>query len=194
MFGITLTPEQIRTAPIEVRKWIEREFARSLGLEVHDPKATQAARQHLVACTPEEASAVFSLIRGMLPVVNVFFELGRKGTTLMDEELEAFRIVDMLHHTRLQHPDQVIACLDIINDAIRRVTGDAGATLYALDNSGDCFIATKTQQSVLRVWQEAIRSQTVGAAPDGASAAAVPSFAPTRTSADGNQAMQASEG
>jgi hypothetical protein len=164
MLGIMLTPEQIRTAPVEVRRWIEQEIAKSIGLRSHDP--SQLEREHLVGCTPEVARTVLSLIRGMLPVVNVFFELGRKGTSLVEEGLEAFRLADMKHHTRLPSLDQVIACLDVINDAVRRATGDITATLYVVDNHGDCFIAIKTQQSVLRVWQEAIAGQAIGAAPE----------------------------
>ena len=97
----------------------------------------------MVACTPEVATAVLSLIRGMLPVVNVFFELGRKGTSLEEEGLEAFRLADMMHHTHLQSLEQLIACLDMINEAVRRVTGDIAATLYAVDERGNCFIATQ---------------------------------------------------
>ncbi len=33
MIGITLSSEQIRTAPAEVRRWIEREVMTSLGLQ-----------------------------------------------------------------------------------------------------------------------------------------------------------------
>ena len=126
-----------------------------------------------MACTPEVARTVLTLIRGMLPVVNVFFELGRKGTSLVEEGLEAFRLADIMHHTRLPSPEQVIACLDVINDAVRRVTGDIAATLYAVDDQGDCFIAIKTQQSVLRVWQESIAGQVIGGAADR------PAFAPS---------------
>jgi hypothetical protein len=138
-----------------------------MGLqEGDDARADQLEREHLVACTIEEAGAVLGLIQGMLPVVNVFFELGRKGTSLRAEGLEAFRLADMLHHTRLQHVGQVITCLDVINEAMRRVTGDTAATLYALDSVGDCFVAIKTQQSILRVWQETIRGQAVASMPE----------------------------
>jgi hypothetical protein len=177
MFGITLTPEQIRTAPVEVRRWLEHELAKSLGLQPYEPPAAQVKREHLVACTFEEATAVLSLIQGMFPVVNVFFELGRQGISFGQERLEALRLADILHHTRLQNIDQVIACLDVINEAFRRVTGDTAASLYALDERGDCLIATQTQESVLRVWQHAIANQGIIGAPDGADAGVFPTSA-----------------
>ena len=67
-----------------MRRWIEREFAKSLGLQSHDPG--QLEREHLVGLHTV-AKAMLLSIRGMLPVVNVFFELGRKGTSLVEEGL-----------------------------------------------------------------------------------------------------------
>jgi len=156
MVGITLTPEQIRSAPLDVRRWIERELAASLGLRPGEVSAAQPQPEHLVACTLEEAAAVLSLIQGMFPVVNVFFELGRQGASIGSEGLEAFRLADILRHTRLQNMSQVMAFLDIINQAVRRVRADPAATLYVLDSRGDCIVAAQTQQNVSRLWHQVI--------------------------------------
>ena len=156
MVGITLTPEQIRSAPLDVRRWIERELAASLGLRPSEVSAAQPQPEHLVACTLEEAAAVLSLIQGMFPVVNVFFELGRQGASVGSEGLEAFRLADILRHTRLQNMSQVTAFLDIINQAVRRVRADPAATLYVLDSRGDCIVAAQTQQNVSRLWHQVI--------------------------------------
>ena len=156
MVGITLTPEQIRSAPLDVRRWIERELAASLGLRPGEVSAAQPQPEHLVACTLEEAAAVLSLIQGMFPVVNVFFELGRQGASVGSEGLEAFRLADILRHTRLQNMSQVTAFLDIINQAVRRVRADPAATLYVLDSRGDCIVAAQTQQNVSRLWHQVI--------------------------------------
>ncbi len=139
MVGITLTPEQLRSAPLDVRRWIERELAASLGLRPGEVSAAQPQPEHLVACTLEEAAAVLSLIQGMFPVVNVFFELGRQGASVGSEGLEAFRLADILRHTRLQNMSQVTAFLDIINQAVRRVRADPAATLYVL--ARDVFVS-----------------------------------------------------
>ena len=128
MVGITLTAEQIRTAPVEVRRWIERELTASLGIQPDFANAEQPRHEHLVACNLEEAAGVLSLIQGMLPVVNVFFELGRQGASLGTEGLEAFRLADIVQYTRLPSVSQAIACLEIINEAVRRVRDDKAAT------------------------------------------------------------------
>ncbi len=155
MVGITLSPEQIRAAPPEVRRWLEREIAASFNVQP-EPQAIEAGAKHLVRCSFEEAAAIFAAIRGMLPVVNTFFEFGREGESIGQEGVEAYRLADMLRHTRLQSLEQLGACLQVIDEAVRRVRNDASATLYALDRRGYCVIATMTQQSILGVWRQVI--------------------------------------
>jgi len=156
MVGITLSPEQIRAAPPEVRRWLEQELAVSFGLHTPEPPVAQPSSPHLVACTVEEAAQVLSLIQGILPVASVFFELGREGGSAGVEGLQAFRLTDILQHTRLQTLDQVGDCLDAINNAFRRVRGDVNATLYGLDRRGYCFVAQETQRSIQRIWQQIV--------------------------------------
>ena len=155
MVGITLSPEQIRAAPPEVRRWLEHELAVSLGLNPPALPIVQQSSPELVACTAEEAAQVLGLIRGMLPVVNVFFELGREGATA-GEGIGAFRLADIMRHTRLETLNQVLACLDALDEAIQRVRGDAQARFYALDERGYCFVAAQTQRSIRTIWQQIV--------------------------------------
>jgi hypothetical protein len=169
MVGITLTSEQIRTAPPDVRRWLEQELAKTFGLRPSQAEAPQSQphHEHLVACSVDEAASILRLIQGMLPVVNVFFELGRHAANLPDEGLAAFRLTDMLHHTRLQNLDQIIDCLRLINEAAQQVCADPDATLYALDQYGDCYVATQTQESILRLWLQVVGGQVVRTTPGG---------------------------
>jgi hypothetical protein len=160
MVGVTLSPEHLRNAPPEVRRWLEQELLASFGLQ---QPATERGAPQLASCSEEEATEILSLIKGMLPVVNVFFELGREGTSVDGEGLTAFRLPDILRHTRLQTLEQVIACLDTISEAARRVRGDANAAFYGLDSRGHCFISAQTQRSILRVWQHIIAARNLDA-------------------------------
>lgn len=160
MVGITLSPEQIRSAPPEVRQWLEHEIARTLGFQ--PPSDTVAASpSRLAACSPQEAMAIYGSIRGMLPVVNVFFELGREGASVGQEGIEAFRLVDILRHTRLPGMQQLGACLQIIDESFRQVRNDENAALFILDPRGYCIVATETQQSILGVWRQEVGAQQV---------------------------------
>ena len=173
MIGITLTTDQIRNAPQEVRQWIEHEVIASLGLAADAPAApspTQAA--HLVACNAEEAAGVLSQIQGMMAAVNVFFEFGRPGVSYGRPAVMAFRLIDILHHTKLQNYGQVMACLDAINQALAQVRRDASAKFCGFDNEGHCFIAPETQASIAQLWQTVIANHQ--AAPRGEA----PNFAP----------------
>jgi hypothetical protein len=163
MIGITLSSEQIRRAPAEVRRWIEQEVAASLGVQAQASDSQRRIPQ-LAACGHEQLLAVLSSIQGVFPAVNVFFELGRKGTSFAQDRLEAYRLSDIQHHTRLQSTEQVIACLKLIDQSFHEVRGSAGASFYGAD--GDyCFVATETQQNIRRLWFELVGHGENAAAP-----------------------------
>ena len=62
MIGITLTSEQIRSAPREVRQWIEHEVIAALGLGASAVAPSQNAAR-IVSLSVEEAAAVMTQIR-----------------------------------------------------------------------------------------------------------------------------------
>lgn len=156
MVGLTLSPEQIRGAPAEVRRWLEQEIMHTLGLRPGHEFAAQAATPMLVGCDVEEVREMLSLVQGMLPVVSVFFELGREAGSVPVRAMRAFRLGDILRNSRLHSPQQVIECLDVLSQALRQVQGDGEAVFYALDNQGHCLIAESTMRSILRLWQEIV--------------------------------------
>lgn len=164
MVGITLGSEQILRAPPEVRRWIEHEVATSLGLHVTGVDSQRQMGQ-LAACTHDDVTAMLSSIQGVFPVVNVFFELGRKGTSCAQDRLQAYRLADIQLHTRLQSTDQVLSCLNLLDEAFRQTRSSAGVSFYGADG-GYCFVATETQQNIHRLWLELIgqREMTTAAA------------------------------
>lgn len=164
MIGITLSSEQIRTAPPEVRRWIEREVVTSLGLQAPPAEDGKPHAEHLAVCSEEHAAAILSQIQGVLPAVNVFFEFGRQGAVFGQPNIEAFRLIDIAHHVRLPDVAQVVACLDLINQAFGRACGDASAKFCGFDREGHCLIAAETQQNILRLWQKVIASQQLARA------------------------------
>ena len=154
--GITLSQEQIRGAPPEVRRWLEKEIATSLGLPSGMEPIAHAEPPHLIACRSDQVRNVFSLIQGMLPVADVFFELGRDAGRLLPNGLHSFGLLDMLSHSRLTTPEQLLRCLEVIDAAMREVGGDPRATLYALDGRANCIVAEATHQNIRQLWQEVV--------------------------------------
>jgi len=138
MIGITLTSEQIRNAPAA---------------------AGPAQAAHLVGCDTEEAAAVASHIQGMMAAVNVFFEFGRPGIAIGQPAVMAFRLIDILHHTRLANIEQVMGCLEEINETLAQLRRDPSARFCGFDSEGHCLIAPQTQASIAALWQSVIASQ-----------------------------------
>ena len=173
MVGITLSPEQIGQAPPEVRRWLEQQVAATLGL-YRPARQPGVPERHLVACGLEEARAILAQIQGMLPVVSVFFELGRDPVATSPDGVRALRLDDMVRHARLQAPQQVIACLNAIDEALQNATGQPDATLTAIDGTGHCLVADATSRSIVAVWQEVVAARNLVNPPD----ATVPPVAP----------------
>jgi hypothetical protein len=160
MIGITLTADQIRNAPREVRQWIEHEVLAGLGIAAETPPVTTpVGAAHLVPCNPEEAAAVLAQIQGALAAVNVFFEFGRPGIAFGQPPMMAFRLIDILHHTRLSNIGQVMACLEIINQALGQARNDSSARFCGFDNEGHCFVPPETQRSIAALWQTVVAKQ-----------------------------------
>jgi hypothetical protein len=153
MAGITLSAEEIKAAPPEVRRWLEQEMVRAFGVQ---PAPAPAATHALVGCNVEEARDMLALLQGMLPAVSVFFELGREAASVAVHGLRAFRIADILRHARLQSPDQAVQCLEVLAQALQRVRGDPEAAFFALDDHGHCMVAEATMRSIFRLWQEIV--------------------------------------
>ena len=160
MVGLTLSPEQIRAAPPEVRRWLEQEIAASLGF---DPPAHRMdpPSPHPASVGAAELRALLGAIGGLLPVVAVFFELGREAAASPAPGLRAYRLGEILRHTRLAAPEQVLAAMEVLNDALRRLRGDPAAELVAVDPAGVCYVAEETARNVLALWQEIVAARAL---------------------------------
>jgi hypothetical protein len=159
MTGITLTAEQIRNAPAPVRQWIEQEVISSLGLTPRAPVTIPPQASHLVACSVEDVAGVLEHVRGVLPAVNVLLELGRPGISFGQPAVMTFRLMDILHHTRLHDVGEVITCLEMINQALVEVKKDPSVRFCGFDNEGHCLIAPQTQASIATLWQNMMERQ-----------------------------------
>jgi hypothetical protein len=178
MVGITLSPEQINQAPPEVRRWLEQQVSAALGMYRPEP-ALPVPQRHMVGCDLENAQAIFSLVHGILPVVSVFFELGRDPIAISPQGLRALRLDEMVRHARLQSEEQAVACLKAIDNALQRVCGTTDAVLTALDGSGHCLVADATARSILALWQEIVAAHDLHApAQEAPHAASTPFQAP----------------
>jgi hypothetical protein len=155
MIGFTLSIEQLRAAPPEVRRWIENEFAAAL-ISLHQPEQAQPEPHEagLTACTPEEAAELFALIKDNFLLSQVFFELGRDLPNAgAAPPLYALNIGELLRHTRIADGNRLANCFAAINKAFQMVRNDEQAALFGFDRFGRVFIHQTTHQSVHLLWQ-----------------------------------------
>jgi hypothetical protein len=160
MTSFTFTVEQLRAAPPEVRRWIEREIAGALAaLDGAERDPSQVHAPALAACEPEEALQLFDLIKGNFLLSQVFFELTRDTPdSRAAPALHAFSFADILRHTRLTDGDRLIACFNAINQAFQRVRNDPEATLFGFDQYGHVYVHETTHRSIRQAWEQALAS------------------------------------
>jgi hypothetical protein len=156
MTSFTFSIEQVRSAPPEVRRWIEHEitaaFAALNGSE-HDPSQVHAAA--LAACMPEEAAQVFEMIKGNFLLSQVFFELARDlPISHGPKPLHPLSVADIIRHTRLADGDRLVDCFTAINQAFQTIRNDPEATLFGFDQQGHVFIHQTTHDSVRQLWEQ----------------------------------------
>jgi len=157
MTGFTFSAEQIRSAPPEVRRWVEHEIASSLaGIAVptRDPPLHAAA---LAACTPGEAAQLFELIKGDFLLSQVFFELGREPPDMPGmAPLHAVAVGDLLRHTRLGGIERLGQYFGAIDQAFRAIRHDPAATLFAFDQQGHVYVHDATCRSIRQLWEQLV--------------------------------------
>lgn len=159
MIGITLTADQICNAPTEVRRWIEHEVIAGLRLARRDAASSPQRSAHPAICNEDEIAAIFGQLRGLPAALSVLFEFRQPGIAFGKPPLKSFRLMDILHNTRLESIEQVITGLDAINAALAELRGDPGARFCDFDNEGHCFLTTETQASIAQLWHDIVVRQ-----------------------------------
>ena len=156
MTSFTFSLEQLKTAPPEVRRWVEHEIGVALGaLGRSDHDQSQIHTAALAACTPEEALQMFELIKDNFLLSQIFFELARETPAGRSAPpLHALNIADLLRHTRLSDGDRLADCFTAINQVFQRVRNDPEAALFGFDQYGHVYIHETTHHSIRRLWEQ----------------------------------------
>ena len=156
MTSFTFSAEQMRSAPPEVRRWIEREVTATLAAlskSEHDPTHLHSAA--LAACMPQEAAQLFEMIKGNFLLSQVFFELARDTpNSLGAAPLHPLSLGDILRHTRLSDGDRLVDCFTAINQAFQTIRNDPEATLFGYDHYGHVFVHQTTHDSIRQLWEQ----------------------------------------
>jgi hypothetical protein len=197
LIGFTLSAEQLRTAPPEVRRWIATEMAQTIAaLGMASPAANaQLLPPTLAACTLDEALRIFEAIRGNFMISQVLFELAREPSVEPSQpEVHALRVADVLRHTRITDGDRLIEALSALNAVFRRLRNDPEAALFGFDDYGHIYIHEVTHRSVRQLWEEIMRAAPMAVTSNTASDAGMPPFGFSAPALGPNEAVAGHHG
>ena len=163
MTGLTFSVEQIKSAPPEVRLWIEQEIAAAFRA-VAIPTPAPVETPQLGACTPEEALRLFEMIRPDFAATQVFLELGREPPVgNRAPALHALSIGELKRHLRLGD-DRLADCFRGINRSFMQIRNDPQTALFGFDQANHVYVHEMTYRSIRSLWEELAQLQSHGMA------------------------------
>jgi hypothetical protein len=165
MTGFTFSAEQVKSAPPEVRRWIESEISKALSVSAAAPASPSKVEERALAtCAADEIAELFNLISGNFFVMQVLFELGRETpNNRAASPLHSFSLGEILRHAQLADGNQLFECFDVINRALQKIRNDPNASLFAFDDGGHVYIHETTYRSIRQVWGQLVLAHSLAA-------------------------------
>jgi hypothetical protein len=160
--SFTFTAEQIRSAPVEVRRWFENEIATAFAMAAQQHAPAHTAE--LAACTPQEALRLFELIKEDFAATQVFLELARqspigRGTA----PLHALSIGEIKHHLRFTD-ERLVDGFRSLNQAFQQIRHQHEAALFGFDQANHVYVHEVTHRSLGMLWEELVQLRSAEAA------------------------------
>lgn len=173
MTSFTFSAEQVRSAPPEVRRWIESEINRALRVLTNAPaEPAKVEESALAICTVDEITEILKLISGKFLVTQVLFELAREAPFRQaTPPLHTFNISEILHQAQLADVNQLFECFNIINRALQRVRNNPEVSLFGFDDRGHGYIHETTYRNIRQVWEQLVLAHSLAASNQTAGAA-----------------------
>ncbi|MEK4032374.1 hypothetical protein WOC76_22470 [Methylocystis sp. IM3] len=164
MVSFTFSAEEISAAPPEVRRWIESQIVKALGSgKTRDESPSNVEAGSLAQCSLDDAVRIFQLISRMLPVVQVFFELGRDSHSLTDPpSLHCLHLDEIQRHLQFDDPQLLAECLGVLDQAFEQVRNDPQISLFATDDQGRIFIHQTSYEAIRKLREQLHRAQASG--------------------------------
>jgi hypothetical protein len=160
MVALMLSPEQVEAAPPAVRRWLEQQRETEFPAEAGPGAGPDAGPAEF---DPERVAACELRHDGL--ACRVFLEFGEEPVArLHPSPLYALDIADIARNTGIARGNQLLACLNLINSALQVVRGDPGATLFAFDRNGRCYIQEVTHRALHLLRRDLLAPRPVPAA------------------------------
>ncbi len=157
MTSFTFTIDDLKSAPVEVRRWLLGRIESDLITLSSVAPSPLVHAPALAACNADEAARIFESIRGDVAATQVFLELAREtmgGDTVA--QLHPINVDTLTRNTRLDGRG-LVSCLRTINRAFQELRGDPEATLFGFDQANHVYVHETTYRSIHSLWQELVR-------------------------------------
>ena len=166
---VMITPEQVKSAPREVRQWLFR----LLGAE--DPTACiverngfRSTEDNLAVCSEAEIAAIYDRICADRIAAQVLLQFGCNSYDPATGAIHAHRvhIGDLLRYTDLRNATHLDGYLDMITDALRAGRGDRAARFFEHDHHNAYWVHELTQTAIHCQWERLAKPAALLARPE----------------------------
>jgi hypothetical protein len=179
MVAVVLMPEQIRSAPPEVRAWLRSQIEAEMAAgAAPDVPPVPGVGDTPGGCSLAEAADLLQRIHDDFAACQVFFELGRDvpASRPVSPNLHRVALGDLARYTRIADARRLVAAIEEINRAFQALRGDPAVSLFAFDEQGGCYVQALTHESVKQLWRAVVaaemrRGEPAAAGPAAADAA-----------------------
>lgn len=154
--SLLITPEQVKSAPREVRQWLFR----LLGAE--DPTACiverngfRSTEDNLAVCSEAEIAAIYDRICHDRIAAQILLQFGCNSYDPATGAIHAHRVHvgDILRYTDLRNATHLDGYLGMITDALRAERNDRAARFFEHEHHNAYWVHELTQTAIYRLWE-----------------------------------------
>lgn len=167
--SLIITPEQVKTAPREVRQWLYR----LVGAE--DPAAFIVERNgfrytedNLAVCSEAEIAAIYDRICHDRITAQILLQFGCNSYDPATGAVHAHRVHvgDLLRYTDLRNATHLDGHLKTITAALRAERNDRAAEFFAHEHHDAYWVHELTQTAIHRLWERLAKPAVLLARPE----------------------------
>lgn len=161
---LVLTPEQVKTAPHEVRAWLYRTFgAADPAPCIVERNGFRTTEDGLAVCDEAEIVAMMDILRDDRIAVQILFQFGCSSYDPETGALHAHRVSvgDLLHYTELGCGSQLDSHLKAVTAALHDVRADDSVRLFDCVSHGTYCVHDVTQVSIHRVYEKLSKARAL---------------------------------
>jgi hypothetical protein len=155
--SLVITPEQVKSAPREVRQWLFRLFgAEDPSAFVVERNGFRYTEENLAICSEAEISAIYDRICQDRIAAQILFQFGCNSYDPATGAVHAHRVHvgDLLRYTELRMGTRLDGYIELITAAMRAERGDPAALFFQHDHHDAYWVHELTQASIHRLWEK----------------------------------------